>query len=46
MAWILHTNGSNSSIYIAFGAVVAVQDLSVSHPHFERACSARQPDRL
>ena len=41
--WILDTSRSNSSIYIAFGAVVAVQ-VFPSHPHFERACSARQPD--
>ena len=40
---VLDTNLSNSSIYIAFGACCCCCS-SVSHPHFERACSARQPD--
>ena len=40
----MDTNRSNSSIFIAFGAVVAVCCCSsVSHPHFERAWPARQP---
>ena len=41
-ALILDTNRSISFVYIVLGAVVAGS--SVSHPHFERACSARQPD--